>query len=174
MDAIEILSAGGDRIDPARIRISHEQRVLDVGTVLAVSVIPQNKQRFAYPTAEILESPPVKCYLYDWLQYINYKLSLELGNITTSKEQQLADVVTFDVFPIRQAEYCFVESAEWIPEYTDEPAQTELLYAYLDNLIKLPSPTIPYEEIISVTVRRITSNGDVRVTSIGDTRVGVL
>lgn len=169
MDAIEIVQPAGDRSDPARLRITHDDRVLDVGTRFQVLITPRNRGLFAYPAAIVSERPPVRCYLYDWLQYINFSLQRQFGNILTAKESQLPTLDTFDVYPARQASYCTIQEAAWEPEYTDLPPQTAELYNLLDALIKLPD--VEFEDQDIVTFVRITSGGDVRITAGGDRRI---
>lgn len=172
MDAITILNASGNRVNPSRVRIEHQQQVLDTTTVLSILVAPLNKDGLSYPVALIRESPPVRCFIYDWLQYVNFSLQRQFGNIITSKEEQLKTAAAFDVFPNRQAEFTRVTDASWEPVYTDQPAQTGELYLLLDRLLNLKPVEFEDEDLVSSV--RITAAGDVRVTASGDRRIAIL
>lgn len=172
MDSVELLDTNGDRVNPARLRINHQNRVLDTTTRLTILIYPRNRERLRYPDVVIDETPPVRCFLYDWMQYINFKLQREAQNIITAKEQQLPQASAFDAFPRSQATFCSIVSATWEPVYSDQGAQTAELYDLLDRLIKQPEPVFEPQELI--TSVRITSNGDVRVTANGDRRVAIV
>lgn len=172
MDGIQILNAQGDTIDPARVRITHESRVLDTTTRLRVAVSPKNALGLFYPLVEIDETPPVRCFLYDWLQYVNFKLQREFGNVITSKEQQTKTAQAFDIFPRRQASFVEVVTASWEPVYSTMPAETGELYLLLDRLINLPPVELEDQELI--TSFRVTADDDRRVTANGDVRVTVV
>lgn len=172
MDSLEITNRSGNRNTPARVRITHENRVLSPATRFALMVVPDNKQGLAYPAVVIDESPPVNCFLYDWLQYVNFKLQREAQNITTAKEQQLKTLQAFDVYPRSQASFCSIVSAAWEPDYTTEAAQTEELYLLLDDLIN--QPAVEFEPQDLVTAFRVTAGGSQRITRTGDTRVSVV